>query len=142
MPNGQYVYRSTLRHLNNNERNSEVHKAQQLRFDQDIDDKLGPKSSPLDFDEQYLTPEYIHCGEDADSIKSDHGDLEATPEIGDNYIGAKMLLPRGGVLLRGRVTRRKRDANGNPIGQSHDSPALDTQSYIVEFDDNDQVEKK
>ncbi len=75
-----------------------------------------------------LTPEHIHCGEDADSIDSDHGDLEVTPEIGDNYIGAKILIPCGGVLLRGRVTRRKRDANGNPIGRSHDSPALDMQS--------------
>jgi hypothetical protein len=87
-----------------------------------------------------LTPEHIHCGEDADSIDSDHGDLEVTPEIGDNYIGAKILIPRGGVLSRGRVTRRKREADGNPIGRSHDSPALDTRSYIIEFDDNDRAE--
>ena len=60
--------------------------------------------------------------------------------MGDNYIGANILIPRGGVLSRGHVTRHKRDANGNPIGQSHASPALDTQSYIVEFDDNDQTE--
>ncbi len=87
-----------------------------------------------------MTPKHIHCGEDANSIDSDHGDLEVTPEICSNYIGAKILLPRGGVLSRGRVTRRKRDANGNPIGCSHDSPALDTRSYIMEFDDNDQAE--
>ena len=85
-------------------------------------------------------PEHIHYEEDADSIDSDHGDLEITPELGDNYIGAKILIPRGGVLSRGRVTRRKRDADGNPIGRSHNSPALDTRSYIVEFDDNDQAE--
>jgi hypothetical protein len=139
MPNGQYVCRSTLRHLNNKERISEVHKALKLRFDQAIDEKLGSKVSPLNFDEQDLTPKHIHCGEDANSIDSDHVDLEVTPEIGNNYIGAKILLPRGGVLSRGQVTRRKRDANRNPIGQSHDSPALDTQSYIVEFDDNDQA---
>ena len=125
MPNGQYVCRLTLRHLNDEERSSEVHKALQLRFDQAIDEKLGPKASPLDFDEQDLTPKHIHCGEDADSIDSDHGNLEVTPEIGDNYIGAKILIPRGGVLSRGQVTCCKRDANGNPIGQSHDSPALD-----------------
>jgi hypothetical protein len=133
MPHGQYVCRSTLRHLNDDERISEVHKAQQLTFDQAINDKLGPKASPPDFDEQDLTPEHIYYEEDAESIDSDHGNLEVTPEIGDNYIGAEILIPRGGDLLRGRVTRRKRDANGNPIGQSHNSPALDTQSYIVEF---------
>ena len=84
MPNGQYVCRSTLRHLNDNERNSEVHKAQQLKFDQAIDNKLGPKASPLDFDEQDLTPKHIHYGEDSDNIDYDHGDLEVTPKIGDN----------------------------------------------------------
>jgi hypothetical protein len=126
LPNGQYVCRLTLRHLNNNEHNSEVHKANRLQFDQAIDKKLGPKARPINFDEQDLTPEHIHYGEDADRIDSDHGNLEVTPEIGDNYTGAEILIPRGGVLARGRVTRRKRDANGNPIGQSHESTALDT----------------
>ena len=140
MPNGQFVCRSTLRHLNDDEQNSDVHKALRLQFDQAIDEKLGPKASPLDFDEQDLTPEHINCGEDADSIDSDHGDLEITPEIGDNYIGAEILIPRGGVLLRGLVTHRKQDANRNPIGRSHDNPVLDTRSYIVEFDDKDQAE--
>ena len=32
LPKGQYVFRSTLKHLNNNEQNSEVHKAKQLEF--------------------------------------------------------------------------------------------------------------
>ena len=63
--------------------------------------KLRPKARPIDFDEQDLMPEHIHYGEDADSIDSDHGDLEVTPEIGDNYIGAKIMIPRGGVLVRG-----------------------------------------
>ena len=42
--------------------------------------------------------------------------------------------------MRGRVTRRKHDADGNPIGRSHASPALDKRLYIVEFDDNDRTE--
>ena len=41
--------------------------------------------------------------------------------------------------MRGRVNRRKRNADGNPTKQSHDSPALDTRSHTVEFDDNDQT---
>ena len=101
---------------------------------------LVQKAQPIDFDEQNLTPEHIHYGEDADSIDSDHGNLEITPELGDNYIGAEILIPRGGVFLRGRVARRKRDANGNPIGRSHDSPALGMQSNIVEFKNYDQAE--
>jgi hypothetical protein len=38
-PNGQYVCRLTLRHLDDDEQNSEVHKAKQLEFDQAIDKK-------------------------------------------------------------------------------------------------------
>ena len=49
------------------------------------------------------------------------------------------MIPRGGVLARGQVIRRKRDADGNPIGRSHAIPALDMRSYIVEFNDNDQT---
>jgi hypothetical protein len=59
-----------------------------------LDQKLRPKATPVDFDEQDLTPEHIYYGEDADSIDSDHGELEVTPEIGDIYIGAETLIPR------------------------------------------------
>ena len=122
------------------ERIDEVHKAKRLQFGHALEQKLRPKATPVDFDKQDLTPEHIHYGEDADSIDSDHGNLEITPEVGDNYIGAEILVPRGGVLSRGRVTCRKRDANMNPIGRSHTNPVLDTQSYVVEFDDTDQTE--
>ena len=105
-PNGQYVCRSTLQHIDDNERNSEVHKALQHNFDQAIKGILGTASKPTDFDEQDLSPENIHYEGDADSIDPDHGNLEVTPEMGDNYIGAEIMTPRGGVLSRGRVIRR------------------------------------
>jgi hypothetical protein len=50
------------------------------------------------------------------------------------------MLPNGGVLVKGRVTARKRDRDGNPIGHANDNPILDTRSYIVDFDDSDQTE--
>ena len=63
--------------------------------------KLGPAAEPADFEKQDLTPENIHHEGDVDSIDPDHGDLEVTPEMGDNYIGAEIMPPRGGVLSRG-----------------------------------------
>jgi len=87
-----------------------------------------------------LTPENIHYEGDADSIDPDHGTLEVTPEMGDNYIGAEIMTPRGGILSRGQVIRQKQDGQGNPVGRSHINPVLDTRSYIVQFDDNDQTE--
>ena len=47
------------------------------------------------------------------------------------------MLPHGGTLARGRVVRRKRDREGNPIGRANANPILDTRSYEVEFEDGD-----
>ena len=125
-PNRQYVCRSTLRHLDDDEQNSEVHKANRLKFDQAIEETLGTASKLTDFDEQDLTPENIHYEGDANSIDPDHGNFEVTPEMGDNYIGSRIMTPRGGVLSRGRFVQCKRDSGGNPVGHSHTNPVLDT----------------
>ena len=60
-------------------------------------------------------------------------ELEPMPEVGDHYIGAEILLPRGDQMARGHVVARSRDANGNVMGRSHTNPILDTRTYQVEF---------
>ncbi len=60
--------------------------------------------------------------------------------MGDNYLSAKLMLPKGGVMVKGRLTAQKQDWNGNPVGLANDNPILDTQSYIVDFDNGDQTE--
>ena len=55
------------------------------------------------------------------------------PEVGDHYIGAEILLPRGDQIARGHVGARSQDASGNMRGRSHTNPILDTQMYQVEF---------
>ncbi len=39
----------------------------------------------------------------------EYGDAEVMPEIGDNYLSAELMLPKGGVMVKGRVTAHKRD---------------------------------
>jgi hypothetical protein len=58
-----------------------------------------------------------------------------TPEAYDQYLTAEVLLPNMGNVTKGKVTARKRDADGNPIGQCHSNPILDTREYEVEFVD-------
>ena len=72
-----------------------------------------------------------------DEGSPDEDDLEPlpTPEAGDNYLSADITLPVGGVLTRGRVISRKRDADGNTVGRANGNPILDTRTYNVEFDD-------
>ena len=48
----------------------------------------------------------------------------------------ELSLPRDGVdATFTRVTKRLKDANGLPIGTSHENPILDTRVYEVEYTD-------
>ena len=48
----------------------------------------------------------------------------------------ELALPRyGGETTFARVTKRLKDANGLPIGTSHENPILDTRVYEVEYVD-------
>ena len=48
----------------------------------------------------------------------------------------ELALPRDrGETTFARITKRLKDANGLPIGTSHDNPILDTRVYEVEYAD-------
>ncbi len=72
----------------------------------------------------------------ADNTHLPHED-DDTPdtEAYDQYITAKVMLPRGDVLEKAIVTSRKRDANGALIGRANANPLLDTRVYEVQFSD-------
>ena len=108
-------------------------------FDESITHHLGPTAKDTDFPAADLTPEYPTYDDDHE-LDPDHGDIEVTPEIGDNYLSAEISIPRGGSMVKGRVKSRKRDADGNPIGRADANPILDTRAYIVEFNDGDEAE--
>ena len=141
--NGQVVYRSTLRHLSDDERARPVHIANRKAFDDSIAERLGPAAREDDFPAQDLTPEYEPFGDivNADSgLKPDQEDLEVTPKAHDNYVDIDLFIPKGGTMSRGHVTARKRDAYGNPKGRANDNPILDTREYTVTFEDGDVTE--
>jgi hypothetical protein len=59
----------------------------------------------------------------------------ATPEEIVEYLSSKLLLPIGGEFVKARVTKRKTDLHGIPLGMRNPDPILDTREYIVEFPD-------
>ncbi len=130
--------RLTLRHLTDEERQSSIHLDKRRQFDESVVTHLGPASTVQDIPAKNMTPDPDHYDE-TDPIDPDQGDVEITPEIGNNYLSAEIMLPRGGTMVKGRVAGRKRDRDGNPIGLANSNPILDTQSYIVHFDDGDQT---
>ena len=54
-------------------------------------------------------------------------ELEPMPEVGDQYIGAEILLPRRNKMARGHNT------GGNVMGRVHANPIIDTRLYEVKF---------
>ena len=138
----------------------------QIEFDLNILDKFGPETTPDDFpdldipDTPELNPfddvdyagrdeEWVNCwraftgdgltGDADDEIPAPSLGVDVelpTPEAGDNYVNASLMLPRGNSLVRGTVIGRKR-ARGNPIGNANANPIMDSRVYRVEFDDGD-----
>ncbi len=69
---------------------------------------LGPAATAADFEAEDLTPDPTYFDE-AHIIDPDYGNAEITPEMGDNYLTAELMLPRGGTMVKGRGSARKRD---------------------------------
>ena len=45
-------------------------------------------------------------------------ELEPTPDLSTYiYLNTSIVFPREGILAQGKVARRKRDVDGNPISQ-------------------------
>ena len=63
-------------------------------------------------------------------------EIEPTPEVGNNYVNMKIMLPHGPSMERGHVISHKRNSNGNSIGNANANPILDSRCYEVQFDDD------
>jgi hypothetical protein len=137
--NGVFICRSTLQHLTNEERSSSVHQEMRCKFDESIEQHLGPAALPQDFSSKDLTPHPAYF-DDTNAIDLDYGDAVIMPEIGDNYMFAELMLPKGGVMVKGHVTARKRNRDSNTIGPANVKQNIDTRSYIVNFDNGNQTE--
>ncbi len=108
------------------------------KFDESIDHHLGLAALLQDFPSEDLTPDPAYF-DNTNAMDPEYGDVEITPEVQDNYLSAELMLPKGGVMVKGWVTARKRDWDGNPVGHANDNPILDTRTYIVYFDDSNQT---
>jgi hypothetical protein len=123
--NGQTVCRSTLRHLTDKEIHCPIHLESRRVFDETIANHLGSNATEQDFPAEDLTPNYDFDDDDHD-LDPEHGDLEVTPEMGDNYLNTEISVLQGGTLMKGRVTSQKRDKDGNPVRVANTNPILDT----------------
>ncbi|CAJ1941748.1 unnamed protein product [Cylindrotheca closterium] len=132
--NGNYHHTSTFRALTSEEMADDAEKRLRNDFNTNVNDKLGDKAKPEDFSEDDLTPTY-------DRYEDDSGEgLDLMPDRDeqqhdyyDRYLNAEVLLARGDNMATGKVTGRKREADGSLRGNGHAVPMLDTRTYTVEF---------
>ena len=129
-----------MRHLSPEELENPVWTKLITKYDDTLIDKLGPSTSRSNFDLNELTPQYQQYEPNFDGLEGspDNPDpadiipaappetIDPTPEIGDTYLGANVMLPRGGKLARGHVHKRKRDHDDNVIGNANANLILDT----------------
>jgi hypothetical protein len=108
------------------------------KLKQTFDDKILKKmGNPVDMDEithldpEATTPEYEPYN---DEVHKPIPDIdEVTPEEFDNYIGAEVKLPLGGIIQSGRVRKHARNEDDELYGTKNTNPILDTRQYEVEF---------
>jgi len=138
--------RSTVWSLTEDERNDPVIQAQMAELDASIREKIGDSIPNKDVDEELANlfpevPSDIFLPEhddEFDPVEPEAAMPEAddyTPEAYDEYLTAEVLLPNMGNMTRAKVTGRKRNADGDPVGVRNTNPILDTREYEVEFPD-------
>jgi hypothetical protein len=134
------VARSTVQPITIDELRDPIVMTALKAYDAAVHSKLDGKDDPPEGSTQEST---IWDQDDEEVARSEPAEPESTmPEADDytedsydKYISAQVLLPVGDSLTSARVTGRKRDDNGNPVGLANRNPLLDTRIYEVEFPD-------
>lgn len=129
------IARTTVHSISESELADPNNKRKLEEFDARIRNRLGEPDFEVDpGDDEHR----IDVLDDFEPFDTDAAMPEAddfTPEEYDQYISARVMLPHLGENAIAEVKRRKRDLDGNPIGQRHANPLLDTRTYEIQFED-------
>jgi len=127
---GKVIARTTIRALTKDELATEAVQTDLANFDNLVLDYFKNNILPLEetaSDFLFAQDEVILPFDEEGTMPED--DDTPDTEAHDQYITAKVMLPRGDVLEKAIVTSRKRDANGALIGRANSNPLLDTRVY-------------
>ena len=111
-------------------------KEQHHKLDEAVIANLGDTDTETDFPNKYLTPTYDAYDDDMTegTTVAPEKDLDPTPECGNKYVNAYVMLPREGTLSRVRIIERNRDDDGNTVGRANENTILDSLNYLVDFE--------
>jgi hypothetical protein len=145
---GKPLSRSTVQPMTDDEKATDSCKADMDEFDKKIIEKIGDKAVKAKDDKGDRifkphddVPAFMFDEDDEfepmepEAAMPEADDVKFTVDAFDKYIGAEVGVSKGGDQLLGTVLRRKRDAQGNPVGVSDNNPFLDTRRFEVELSD-------
>ena len=148
LENGEYIARSTVIPIPEHDLTSNEMKERKEAFMSSVETRIGNAKTPI-FNPD--APNRVYYDAFHDDVTDDdnvlpYGDelldlktediTDAYLDSLDDYIGAQIVMPdRDGVPVLTKVKKRKRDAQGNPIGESNANPILDSRIYELEFPD-------
>ena len=150
LSNGEYLARSTVIPIPDEDLNSKTIQEQMSTYTNNLHSAIGDhykavvKGETLSQDNIYFDAFYDTPNEDditwpwekeLEDLPLHEESTESLEEL-DQYIGVQIVLPsKEGVPVLSKVIGRKRDYNDRPIGKSNDNPILDTRVYEVQFPD-------
>ena len=150
LSNGNYIARSTVIPIPDEDLNIDSLKAQMEEFTKKLHEEIGDHSKAI-VKGQTLSEDDVYYDAFFDTTEDDKitwpwekeleelplkDETEATLEELDQYINAHVVLPgRDGLEVLAKIAGRKRDHNGKAIGTADSNPILDTRVYHVEFPD-------
>ena len=117
--NGEFMSFNTVCAWTEEEEHNEALLKVRHQFMVELEGAMGAGCEAQDFDPNDLTPEfelYADTDQDEDGLQgTPDEEVPPTPEVGDNYIGARLLLPRGGKddMAQGKVVKCARGQDGN-----------------------------
>ena len=142
----KYLSRSTVRAPTPEELAKEEFKEQLKKLDGSIHAKAGNPATEAEieayeaelmpYEDTVFSEKEPACPEAAMPDQDD----EPTPEETDEFINVQALLPKGDGYQRAHIQHRKRNADGELIGQRHSNPILDTRTYEAVFADGSAVD--
>jgi hypothetical protein len=134
---GTVLSRTTVQPMTLDERRRPEEQMLMADLDAEIKAKLGDSVNSADVDDgdpDEIFGEALDEGLLDERFQRKEAD-DFTPDSLDEYLTMKLLMPRGDEMLRAKVTGRKRNLNGDPVGIANSNPILDTREYEVEFPD-------
>ena len=144
--NGHVLSRTTVQHITEIDLRKDDVSLKLSEFDMAIADRLSDQNFLLpNVDGMYLEDIDVEADDQqADTAQETIYQMpeqdDFTPDSYDQYLGAELLLPHGDNKVTGKVIKRARGQDGNPIGIRNSNPLLDTREYTVEFSDGSTAE--